>query len=353
MTGNVVSRIYGACFSIALAVGIAGSAQAQTETITFEGFAEGAIVDMVMGDGGSGPIGVEGVNPALGGNTAVIFDSDCPGGCAGEDDDLGTPNETFGGPGEGSGGEMGMPFENDTAQNNVLIVTEDLTDVLPGPPDGLVDDPDDADEDNAMLKFDFSALGEVTIESITLIDVEGDEAPAQVTFFDTLDMQIGLPFDLPAVGDNGLAIVDLGSVPGVVRMEVLLRGSGAIDDIVFTREAGTEGCTPGYWKQEHHFDSWPAAFMPSDLFSDTFEDAYPGMTLLDVLENNGNQTGLEALGRHTVAALLNAASADVDYDLTEGEVIDAFNDVFPGSKGDYNDVKDDLAELNELGCPLN
>ena len=37
-----------------------------------------------------------------------------------------------------------------------------------------------------------------------------------------------------------------------------------------------------------------------------FDDAFPGMTLLEVLSQGGG--GLNALGRHTVAALLNAAS---------------------------------------------
>jgi hypothetical protein len=111
---------------------------------------------------------------------------------------------------------------------------------------------------------------------------------------------------------------------------------------------GGEGCTPGYWKQEQHFGSWTPPYDPSDLFSSVFEDAFPGMTLLQVLELGGG--GLNALGRHTVAALLNAASGDVDYDMTTTEVIDAFNDVFPG--GDYETLKNELADLNEQGCPL-
>ncbi len=46
---------------------------------------------------------------------------------------------------------------------------------------------------------------------------------------------------------------------------------------------------------------------PYDLtnqFSDHFDYAFPGMTLLDVLWQGGG--GLKALGRHTVAALLHA-----------------------------------------------
>ena len=111
---------------------------------------------------------------------------------------------------------------------------------------------------------------------------------------------------------------------------------------------GGEGCTPGYWKQTQHFGNWTAPYTPSTLFSAVFEDAFPGMTLLQVLEQGGG--GLKALGRHTVAALLNGASADVDADMTAQQVIDAFNAVFPG--GDYTTLHNQLAGFNEQGCPL-
>jgi hypothetical protein len=110
-----------------------------------------------------------------------------------------------------------------------------------------------------------------------------------------------------------------------------------------------EGCTPGYWKQPQHFDSWTAPYDPTDLFSDHFEDAFPGLTLLEVLQQGGG--GLNALGRHTVAALLNAASPDVSSVFTTADVINMFNAVFPG--GDYEALKNIFAAQNEIGCPLN
>jgi hypothetical protein len=109
---------------------------------------------------------------------------------------------------------------------------------------------------------------------------------------------------------------------------------------------GGEGCTPGYWKQDQH--SWPAPYTPSMAFSDVFEDAFGDMTLLEVLNQGGG--GLNALGRHTVAALLNAGSGGVDYDLTTAEVISAFNSVFPD--GDYERLKNALESFNVQGCPL-
>ena len=126
------------------------------------------------------------------------------------------------------------------------------------------------------------------------------------------------------------------------------------DDAICTMECtceptgGGEGCTPGYWKQMQHFGSWTAPYMPSTMFSDVFDDAFPGKTLLQVLWQGGG--GLKALGRHTVAALLNAASTDVSYDMSVDDVIDSFNAVYPG--GDYEALKDDFAYFNEQGCPL-
>ena len=116
---------------------------------------------------------------------------------------------------------------------------------------------------------------------------------------------------------------------------------------------GDEGCTPGYWKQEQHFDSWiPTGYAPEDLFSDVFgfsitilwsERGKPQPlstpTLLQALEANGG--GDSRLARHGVAALLNAAHPDVAYPIAD--VIKAVRD------GNV----DELVEANELGCPLN
>ena len=114
---------------------------------------------------------------------------------------------------------------------------------------------------------------------------------------------------------------------------------------------GGEGCTPGYWKQSHHFDSW-MGYAPTDLFSSVFDDAFPGETLVDVAWARGG--GVNALGRHAVAALLNAAHSDIDYDLTEAQVIDAFNTAYAtGDRRAMNEQKDIFDLLNNQGCELN
>jgi hypothetical protein len=90
---------------------------------------------------------------------------------------------------------------------------------------------------------------------------------------------------------------------------------------------------------------------PTTLFSDVFEDAFPGQSLVDVLRLGGG--GLNALGRHAVAAVLNSASDGVSYDESTSDVIDAFNDVFPGSNREYTGLKNGFEFFNEQECPLN
>jgi len=117
-----------------------------------------------------------------------------------------------------------------------------------------------------------------------------------------------------------------------------------------TVEFGGEGCTPGYWRQPHHFDDYAnTGYAPGTLFATAFGvDAFPGLTLSEVAAVRGG--GLNALGRHAVAALLNAASTEVDYDRTPAQVIAAFTAAY--ASGDYETTKDHFEFFNEQGCPL-
>lgn len=131
----------------------------------------------------------------------------------------------------------------------------------------------------------------------------------------------------------------------------LLVGLVATSSAVGFKKDGSQGCTPGYWKQTQHFGNWTDPYDPTDQFSAHFENAFPGLTLLQVLEQGGG--GLNALGRHTVAALLNGASPypdGVNFAYSDIDVINLFNGVFPG--GDYEGLKNTFAGYNELGCPL-
>ena len=109
-----------------------------------------------------------------------------------------------------------------------------------------------------------------------------------------------------------------------------------------------QGCTPGYWRQSHHYDSWQS-YAPSDFFDDVFDrEVDDELTLGEAVQLGGGD--LNALIRHSVAALLNAASDDVDYPFTEAEVIGDFQAAFDG--GEYEETKDVFDDANNLGCPL-
>lgn len=111
--------------------------------------------------------------------------------------------------------------------------------------------------------------------------------------------------------------------------------------------SGGEGCTPGYWKQEHHFDSWNV-YSPNDSFSAVFGVSYGG-TLVEAAGAKGG--GANALARHAVAALLNSANGDVSYLYSTADVISMVQAAF--ASGNFEATKDLFAGQNELGCPLN
>ena len=111
---------------------------------------------------------------------------------------------------------------------------------------------------------------------------------------------------------------------------------------------GGQGCTPGFWKQPHHLDAW-MVYSPDDLFDDVFGvDATGDLTLLETLKQGGG--GENAFGRHAVAALLNAASTDVDYFYAIAGVIAMVQDAY--ATGDFEPTKNLFEGENESGCPV-
>ena len=98
---------------------------------------------------------------------------------------------------------------------------------------------------------------------------------------------------------------------------------------VLTVNQPAEYCSPGYWKQPQHFDSWKV-YSPTDKFSAVFGETItimwsssgkPGPvndpTLLQALQANGG--GINALARAAVDALLNSTS--INSGLTSAQVI--------------------------------
>lgn len=122
-----------------------------------------------------------------------------------------------------------------------------------------------------------------------------------------------------------------------------------------------QGCTPGFWKQKQHLDSWAATgFSPNQTLESVFDvpDSFgvDNVTLLKALSFNGNSSltgAAKVLLKAGVAALLNSASPGVDYPLTTAEVIAQVNAAL--ASGDRNTMialAEQLDAYNSLSCPL-
>jgi hypothetical protein len=122
---------------------------------------------------------------------------------------------------------------------------------------------------------------------------------------------------------------------------------------------GQEGCTPGFWKQPQHLDAW-VTYTPGQTLESVFDvpDAFglDNVTLLEALSLEGGSTtadAAEVLLRQAVAALLNAASPEVDYPLTEAEIIARVNAALAsGDRDTILALAEELDTFNNLFCPL-
>ncbi len=170
-------------------------------------------------------------------------------------------------------------------------------------------------------------------------------APSYVTLSDDGD-GTGTLTIAPDIGDSG------GNV------SVRLSDGVAFDEESFSITvteiappgAGEQGCSHLYWRNAANTGDYCNAFPANTAFSTVFDNAFGDKSLFEVLNLNGS--GLNALGRQTVAALLNACSSDIDYALSQLDVVDAFNNVFPGASGEYVVLKNTFKALNTQECPL-
>lgn len=129
---------------------------------------------------------------------------------------------------------------------------------------------------------------------------------------------------------------------------------------IYERPPKYQGLTPGFWR--NHLDAW-LGYSPEDHWTDYFEDeitirigrtTITNPTLLQALMATGGinekKSVYDALARHAVAALLNAAHPNVDYPMTTTEIINAVNEVI--GNADYTDaetLKNTLDAYNNLG----
>ncbi len=224
---------------------------------------------------------------------AMIFDSSRP---TGGDHDLGTPNDSFGGPGMGTGGKSGMPGENRHALGNVLILSED----------GKTWNPDD-DDSGGTFVFTFDASVEVS--EVHLLDIE--ENGGKVVAFDGSGNQVK-SVSIPPKGNNSFQKLTV-DAEGVRRLEIRFVGSGAVAKIGFCPDgeeppdeeppAPTTGTgTIGYWKT--HASAWPTDSLKIGSYT------FPKSALLDVLGTPSKGNKAIDLAKQLVAAKLNVLAGN-------------------------------------------
>jgi hypothetical protein len=123
-----------------------------------------------------------------------------------------------------------------------------------------------------------------------------------------------------------------------------------------------EACSPGFWRQPHHFDEYPNPPAPSDTFGSVFgrvitvdqnpDPAVTNPTLAQAAAATGG--GVNRIARIGTAAYLSAVHADVAYPYTPAEVILAVQQAIDGvaftgpSIDDLENVWKDVVDH----CPL-
>lgn len=136
------------------------------------------------------------------------------------------------------------------------------------------------------------------------------------------------------------------------------------------------GCPSTYWKSTENLSLWASPYCPgvgingcvkATKFMKVFEcgsstaavNAFHGKTLLQVAGQSGS--GCKALGRETVAALLNAAAYGPNFSSTfdtPAKVIAKFNKTMKKNGGyptaaQINSLRIEFRYLNSQGCPSN
>jgi hypothetical protein len=146
---------------------------------------------------------------------------------------------------------------------------------------------------------------------------------------------------------------------GLGRAEVII-GTGFTEvTVVNRRRPGDEGCSHGFWK--NHTNRWPSPYTQSTTLGSVFTfpagaNQLASSTFAQALSFGGGPgiTGAQQnLFRQAVAALLNAASPDVNYPLTVAEVVAQVNAALASNdRQTILNLAGTLDRFNNLRCRL-
>ena len=196
----------------------------------------------------------------------------------------------------------------------------------------------------------------------------GPGVTAQVTISET-NMPVTRVVDSIRVATNGVFQPTLFNVSAVT----LQTGYNDVSFVKFYHSEGPpppppgKGCTPGYWKQPQHFDSWkPTGLAPTGQIGNVFSKSSlytldgKKMSKYTLVEGLAFQGGSGLVGaaqillRASIAAELNARYPGLGYPWTAAAVVTATNNALASAnRVTMLTLAAQLDELNNLNCPLN
>jgi hypothetical protein len=142
-------------------------------------------------------------------------------------------------------------------------------------------------------------------------------------------------------------------IAAAIALPLAAGGEDSTGNAAETQYGEGEGCTPGYWKKHTGTAVWGTTYSPTGSYFDEVFGVGPHITLLQALETGGG--GFNALGRHAVAALLNADNSSIGYEFDIEEIIALVNQAY--SSGEPEQIKDEFESFTDANasivCPIN
>jgi hypothetical protein len=144
-------------------------------------------------------------------------------------------------------------------------------------------------------------------------------------------------------------------IMSVLALSLALASLTAVMSPAMAWERGTEGCTPGYWK--NHPEAW-VGYSPSQTVASVFDGEEASLSDATLIEALGFKGGSNLVGaerillRASVASLL-SASSDIDYGYGAARVINSTNRaLLSDSRSRILKMAAEFDRLNNRGCPL-
>jgi len=216
-----------------------------------------------------------------------------------------------------------------------------------------------------IITADVSACGQVTLTWSNVPTASGHTAQRW-------HVQISNSSDDVIFNDAnyGSASLTQSLVPGTYTVRInakttqpRVQNSGFVT-VAFTVVACTsQACSPGFWRQEQHFNSWPNPPFPADSFEGVFgrvitvnqgggAPAITGPTLQEASAATGG--GVNRAARIGTAAYLSAVHVGVNYPYSAAQVITAVQqaiDLSPFTGPSIDDLEN-VWKNNPDHCPL-